>query len=55
LREMLEHGRLSLPDVLGIMEEIESKPSLYLLDKFSERREAKGAEARTKGNYKRVS
>ncbi|RLF10832.1 MAG: hypothetical protein DRJ69_02615 [Thermoprotei archaeon] len=55
LREMLEHGRLSLPDVLGIIEEIESKPSLYLLDKFSERREAKGAEARTKGNYKRVS
>jgi len=36
---MLEHGMLSSSDVLEIMEEIEGNPSLYLLDRFPERRE----------------
>jgi len=39
LREMLEHGMLSLSDILEIIEEIEGNPSLYLLDRFPERKE----------------
>jgi len=39
LKEMLEHGKISLSDVLEIIEEIEGNPSLYLLDLYPERRE----------------
>jgi len=38
LREMLKHGMLSLSDILEIMGEIEGNPSLYLLDRFPERK-----------------
>jgi len=39
LREILEHGKLSPSDVLEIIGGIEGNPSLYLLDRFPERRE----------------
>ena len=39
LREMTEHEKLSLDEIRNIISKIEANPSLYLLDKFPERKE----------------
>ncbi|MCL0050612.1 hypothetical protein M1N22_02010 [Dehalococcoidia bacterium] len=36
---MAEHGKLSSDEIQNIISEIKANPSLYLLDKFPERKE----------------